>query len=697
MADPKQQQPFLADDAPIVPIDFTPPGAERKRVRVPLSPAGIAVGATLVVFAGVSWFVLTARSISFDVSPAEGVVALSGALALEVGPRYLVRQGDIQVNVAAKGYYAFTGTLAVSEEQSQSFAIELIPLPGFLDLDTGAVSGVDVFADGESVGLTPLQDVELAAGEHTLTLRHARYEELETTVAIEGRSTSQALSLELLPAWATIAFTTTPPGATVTIDGVDAGQTPLAAEVLQGEHEVVVKLASHKAWTDGIDVVARQDMAVPPITLEPADGLVMLRSTPTNASVTLDGVYQGQTPIEVTVPPGRSHSLVFFLNGYQEATRQVSTTAAEESAVNITLDPILSSVRITATPADAELFVNGEARGSANQSIELLAASQTLEVRSEGYVPYTTTFISRPGLEQELRIDLTSLEEQRLASIKTEIATVNQQPLKLLYPGNFVMGASRREAGRQANEVIRNVALTKPFYLSLAEVTNEQFAAFDSQHTSGIIEGQTLGAPNQPVVQVTWEQAARYCNWLSEQEGLPKFYIVAENEDLSVTGFNPDSTGYRLPTEAEWEWAARVDGDPASLLRFPWGAELPPPANHGNYADISAGSFLSRILVDYNDGFLGSSPVGSFPTNANGFYDMGGNVAEWVHDYYGTAGLVGTAVETDPLGPDSGTYHVIRGSSWAHGTVTELRLSYRDYNNTPRDDVGFRVARYLGE
>src|SRR5690606_7533667 len=146
-----------------------------------------------------------------------------------------------------------------------------------------------------------------------------------------------------------------------------------------------------------------------------------------------------------------------------------------------------------------------------------------------------------------------------------------------------------------------------------------------------------------------------------------------------------------------WEWAARVAGDPTSLLRFPWGPELPPPANHGNYADISAGSFLSRILVNYNDSYLGSAPVASFPPNANGFFDMGGNVAEWVHDYYGTAGLVGSAVEIDPLGPDSGAYHVIRGTSWAHGTVTELRLSFRDYNNAPRNDVGFRVARYLGE
>ena len=74
---------------------------------------------------------------------------------------------------------------------------------------------------------------------------------------------------------------------------------------------------------------------------------------------------------------------------------------------------------------------------------------------------------------------------------------------------------------------------------------------------------------------------------------------------------------------------------------------------------------------------------------------MGGNVAEWVHDYYGTSVSLGSNIEVDPYGPNSGTYHVVRGSSWAHGSITELRLSYRDYSNESRDDVGFRIARTL--
>ena len=74
---------------------------------------------------------------------------------------------------------------------------------------------------------------------------------------------------------------------------------------------------------------------------------------------------------------------------------------------------------------------------------------------------------------------------------------------------------------------------------------------------------------------------------------------------------------------------------------------------------------------------------------------MAGNVAEWVHDYYGAAGSVG--IETDPLGPELGQFHTIRGSSWSHGAVTEMRLSFRDFGEEPRDDVGFRIARYLEE
>ena len=118
-----------------------------------------------------------------------------------------------------------------------------------------------------------------------------------------------------------------------------------------------------------------------------------------------------------------------------------------------------------------------------------------------------------------------------------------------------------------------------------------------------------------------------------------------------------------------------------------------PAAGAGNYADKSGASLLGTVITAYDDGFAVSAPVRRFAPNRHGLFDLGGNAAEWVHDLYEAAPPPGAPV-TDPLGPDIGEYHVIRGASWRHGGITELRLAYRDYGKEGRADVGFRIARY---
>ncbi len=674
---------------PIIPIDFTPHEVSESKFTYKFHWFHAVVAVFVLVSSVSGWFVLTARSVFVEVDPITASIQIDGGLNFRLGQRYLIRTGSYEITLQNEGYHDTVTQLLVDTEAAQTHPFTMRRLPGLVSVATLEMEGARVQIDGVDIGETPLVDVLVEPGEHQLTISNERYLDYGAVIEIEGRSVQQSFEATLEPAWATLSFTTAPPGADIIVDGETVGVTPFNVEILQGERDVTLKLAGHKAWQEEFDVIAGEDLVVPPVELEPADGLVFIQSSPTEASVTIGGEFQGLTPLEVALAPNQNHELTFFKNGFQSTKSSVRTAPNEETSVLVELAPVTASVQVISEPADAELYINGEFRGLANQTLELMAVSQQIEVRKEGFVPYSAEFTSRPGLDQIIRVNLKSLEQARLEQIQPVITTVAGQQLKLFYPGAFTMGASRREAGRRPNESLRDIQLDRPFYMSYREVTNAEYRLFDAEHSSGTIQGLTLNNENQPVVRINWNQAALYCNWLSEQEGLPLFYRVEGEE---VVGFNPEATGYRLPSEAEWAWTARTDGS-GSMLKYPWGDQLPPPENAGNFGDVTAQAYLGEVMFDYNDGHFATAPVASFEPNHYELYDLAGNVSEWVHDYYGSAGSLG--VEIDPLGPELGQFHTIRGSSWAHGAITEMRLSFRDFGAEPRDDVGFRITRYL--
>ena len=678
----------------ILPSGFTPLEQAAPKAPVPRKTGRMVLFFCLGVFVLVMLFLLSARSLMIEVEAQTSAHISVSGLAFPFGKRYLLRPGDYNIHVTAEGYYPLATTVTVDHRDSQSIELPLQALPGLLSVDSEP-AGASVIVDGESVGKTPLRDLPLIEGEHQLRLEEARHLPVEQALQITGRSVRQQLQLQLAPAWAEVTVDSLPLGATILLDGEAVARTPATLEILQGEHQLMLQLQTYADWQQSLQIKASENLDLGKVTLQPAAGELALSSVPSSANVTLDGEFQGQTPLTLELSPDRAHRLAVFKPGYKRYNRSVQLPAAGSDTQTVTLQAELGEVRFSISPASAVLRIDGKAVGKSNQTLSLPAVEHTLEVSLDGYATVRRRVTPRPGLAQLVKVTLQTQRAVKLARIKPEITTALGQTLLLFKPGesamaDFTMGASRREPGRRANEVLHPVALRRMFYLQTTEVTNAQFRQFEPDHNSGQVESSSLNQKHQPAVQVSWQQAAAFCNWLSKKEGLPAFY---QQKKGIVTGYNSSATGYRLPSEAEWAWAARTSGQ--ALLRFPWGDTFPPTQVVGNYADTTSAYVTGSSLNSYTDGHVVSAPVASFKPNQHGLYDMGSNTSEWVHDVYGIPSANG-ATKRDPLGrqPQTDDNYVIRGASWDHSKLRELRLSYRDYGQAGRDDVGFRVARY---
>ncbi len=635
----------------------------------------------------VAWFLFTATAVRFTANTEPMNVDIAGGIAIQSGSSYLMPPGQYEVVANADGYKPIRQSVQVLAQSDQLVELEFTPLPGVIYI-TGNPVGASVDLGSEHLGVAPLT-TELPSGTVQLSVRADSYQSTEISADITGRQVEQTITYELRPNWAEVLLPTSPSGAKVLIDDQETPyQTPGPIRVMAGEREITVKIPGYEAWTDILFVEPEQTIELELVTLKLSKGTLYLKSTPSDASVTINGQFTGTTPLEVALAPRVNHRIETSLFGYQKNIRNIKLEPLQTRQIHLKLQEVTGKLAVTTDPEHVEIRVDGKVVGTSNTILELHATDHDIELRKEGYAGYATQITVQSDFQQELKVRLLTLEEARLASLEQARMTSENQALVLLKPSSIIMGASRRQPGRRANEVFRSVDLDRLVYISKYEVTNAEFRRFASGHDSGEFENSTLNKDDQPVVNVSWREAAQYCNWLSTKEGYEPFYTLRTGDPPK---YDANSLGYRLPTEAEWSWAARSTGTKDELLLFPWGDSLPPPNHHGNYADRAAQHVIGRVIFNYNDNHTVASPVGTFNANYHGLNDMGGNVAEWVHNFYNVPEV--NAVLPN-LGPDSGEYHVIRGSSWMHGTITDLRLSFRDYGSDGRRDVGFRLARF---
>ena len=680
------------------------PARPTRRRVVPLA-AGALVVALLAI---VAWFFATGRAVTIATTPAGAAVDVRSGLALTVGETLFARPGRYGLEITQAGYEPLRASLVVTDASNQRATFALRKRPGRIEVRSPVAGRASV--KGKDLGAVP-GVIALPAGRHELVVTAPRHQPYSAPIDVIGLDQQQVFEAKPVPAWAPVTVLTEPTGAQVLVDGKASGTTPAKLELDAGTHRIELRQAGFKNWVTDLQVIANEPQTLGPVRLGLPDGTLVVRTEPAGASVSVGGAFRGRSPLTLEVRPDVSLALVATRDGYEPATSQLTVASGERREVRLTLDPILGQVTVQAEPGGAEVYVGGRAVGKAGQPLELPAARQELEVRLAGHRTYRTAVTPRPGLPQVITVRLepgrgtveagpagataSSAAAAGAAAAPTATAlaatlrTRSGADLRLLGPASYTMGSPRRESGRRANESQRPVELRRRFYLGTREVTNGEYKQFRPQHRSGFVQQNTLELERQPVVAVGWQDAVEYCNWLSQQEGLPAFYQLQGGKYVPA---QPANTGYRLPTEAEWEWAARASRD-GTLRKYPWGDALPVPAGSGNYGDRKAHPLLQTILAELDDGYVVTANVGSFAANPLGFHDMGGNVAEWTTDLY-TVHPPAATVAVDPLAGAPGNVHVIRGSSWRHATVTELRLAFRDYGEGRRDDLGFRIARY---
>jgi formylglycine-generating enzyme required for sulfatase activity len=273
-----------------------------------------------------------------------------------------------------------------------------------------------------------------------------------------------------------------------------------------------------------------------------------------------------------------------------------------------------------------------------------------------------------------------------------EVKNTIGMKLQYIPPGKFTMGSAESEPGREAQEVPHEVELTKGFYMSVHEVTVGQFKQFVADtkfQTDGERDGKGAYGINgagkieemhakftwknpgfgqtddHPVVSVSWSDAKAFCKWLSEKE----------------------KKTYRLPTEAEWEYACRA----GTKTAYVHGVDPEGLATMGNGADATARAKFPgwSIGIKAKDGHIFTAPVGQFKANAFGLCDMHGNVWEWCEDWY-EPNSYPKEKQVDPTGPATGKAKVQRGGGWS-SDAKRLRSASR----VGRDSVAYRGC-YLG-
>lgn len=616
-----------------------------------------------------------------EAEEAETSITISKGIAFTFGGVVYSLSDEPVVLVSAPGFRSETRTITAAE-QGGTIEVYLEELPGQLIITTSPPDENTQWSlDDAPVSIGDVFELEVTPGQHEIGINNPFYQ-VETRELDIRRGETKHVTIVLSAVDGKFMVRSVPTDSTITINGEEIGRTPLDLPLAGGSYQLEIQKSGFRATTETIEIVNSNPEIERNYKLQPLSGSIILSLSPSGGVLLVNG--KRTDPSEpVVVMANEESQISYMVDGYFSHTNTVTLDANEVRKIAIRLEQELGSVDIQSLPSTL-VHVDNVLVGNTPLQIKLPAIATTISLQKDGYRAIEKVIVPTSKRTTVIKENLRTELAARLAESPRAYENSVGVSMLLFEPSGFEMGAPRHEQGQRANEFQRNIKLVKPFYASTHEISVEQFGRFD-------LDKANADNTDNPMTSVDWIAAAKFCNWLSQREGLEPFYQLTAS---GYRGVNQGADGYRLLTESEWEWLARRASKRAQTI-FPWGDQSVVPPMAGNIADETARGIARFYVPNYTDGFAKVAPVGSFPIEPSGLFDLTGNVSEWVHDYYSLQPPTTDSIEVDPLGPTYGDSHVVKGSNWQSGTRTTLRAAYREGVESGREDIGFRIGRYL--
>ncbi|MBO7074264.1 MAG: SUMF1/EgtB/PvdO family nonheme iron enzyme [Bacteroidales bacterium] len=535
-------------------------------------------------------------------------------------------------------YHTESGEATIPEKEGQNITIEktLKPAFGYLNVTSSPESGAIVYIDGKKAGQTPYKTDKLASGEHKVRVMKEMFSPAEQTFTITDGNTTQA-AMTMLANFVNVTVTTDSES-DIYIDNEFKGKGTWSGRLSDGNHAFDARKASHRNSVENIKLTLGKDENIVIPNPTPIYGTLDVSTNPIGANIIIDGKSFGTTPRVLTNVLIGTHELRLEKTGCSPVVKNITLDDKNKLTINEKL-ATGREISISTDGTGDKIYVDGNYIGTSPLTSTLSFGNHEVKAVRDSKESKKTITVAQSGGDTSVKLTF---------RLENKTFTVNGVTFEMIAVkgGTFTMGCTLEQGGDCDDDEKPSHSVTLgDYYIGKFEVTQELWYA---------VMGTTVSQQR--------DQADKSWSLRGEGNNYPMYYISWNECQEFVRKLNQKTgANFRLPTEAEWEYAARG-------------------GNKSNGYKYSGSNSIDNVA--WYDGNSGSKthPVGAKTPNELGIYDMSGNVWEWCQDWYGN---YSSSSQTNQQGPSSGSDRVLRGGCWsdyARGCrVSNRRASIPDF------------------